>query len=253
MPFIFGAPLIMKATLVTEFERLYFELRRNKWLRYFSIFCRIALAFGFIPSGMVKVMGERFTGLPSNHPLGHYFDALYLTAYYYTFIGVCQLIAALLLLIPRTSLLGAILYFPIIVNICVLTYATRFEGTRIATLMLLANLFLLVWDYERLKYILPFSRSDGDQHVVETNKFPVWFFAFVLAAAILVIVINAFLFDMRPGNSEIECTNGCKYSGGSNACYHFCDCIYKQGNTLDACLKEYRAMNADVEGKRQPR
>jgi hypothetical protein len=40
-----------------------------------------------------------------------------------------------------------------------LSYAVRVEGTRIATLMLLANLFLLVWDYQRLKYILPFSRA----------------------------------------------------------------------------------------------
>ncbi len=72
-------------------------------------------------------MGERFTALPSNHPLGHYFDALHLTGYYYTFIGVGQLMAALLLLIPRTALLGAILYFPIILNICVLAYAVRFR------------------------------------------------------------------------------------------------------------------------------
>ena len=85
-----------------------------------------------IPSGIVKVTGERFTALPSNHPLGHYFDALYLTGYYYTFMGVGQLITALLLLIPRTALLGAMLYFPMILNICVLTYAVRFEGTRIA-------------------------------------------------------------------------------------------------------------------------
>jgi uncharacterized membrane protein YphA (DoxX/SURF4 family) len=242
--------------LLTEFERLHAELKRNKWLRYFSVFCRIALALGFIPSGIVKVTGERFTGLPSNHPLGHYFDALHLTGYYYTFIGVGQLIAALLLLIPRTALMGAILYFPIILNICVLTYATRFEGTRIATLMLLANLFLLVWDYQRLKYILPFSRHDRDPHVVETNKFPVFFFACVFATAVSVIIINAFLFDMRPGNSEIECSNGCKNSGSPYACQHFCDCIYKQGNPLNVCLDEYHAekdTTADPEGKRQPR
>src|SRR4030095_6979701 len=190
-------------SLLTELERLYGESKRNKWLRYFAIFCRIALALGFIPSGIVKVMGERFTGLPSNHPLGHYFDALHLTGYYYTFIGVGQLLAALLLLIPRTALLGAIVYFPIILNICVLTYATRFEGTRIATFMLLANLFLLVWDYPRLKYVLPFSRPDEAHHGDETSKFPFWFFACVFAAIVSVVVINAFLYDIRPGNSEI--------------------------------------------------
>ena len=87
-------------SLLADLERVHSELRRNKWLRWFAIFCRIALALGFIPSGMVKVTGERFTGLPSNHPLGHYFDALFLTGFYYTFIGTAQLITALLLLIP---------------------------------------------------------------------------------------------------------------------------------------------------------
>jgi hypothetical protein len=50
--------------------------------------------------------------------------------YYYKFIGVGQLTLALLLLVPRTALLGAILYFSVILNICVLAYAVRFEGTR---------------------------------------------------------------------------------------------------------------------------
>ena len=255
-PVVLRTLLIMKAsTLVTELERQYGEFRRNKWLRYFAVFCRIVLALGFIPSGIVKVTGERFTGLPSNHPLGHYFDALYLTGSYYTFIGVGQLITAVLLLIPRTALLGAIFYFPIILNICVLTYSVRFEGTRIATLMLLANMFLLAWDYPRLKSILPFSRH-GDPHVVENRKFPVLFFAFVFATALFVIVINIFVFDIRPGNSEIECTNVCKNSGSPYACQHFCDCIYKQGNPLNVCLNEYHGekdKNADLEGKRQPR
>lgn len=244
----------MKATtLLREFERHYAELRRNKWLRHFAVFCRIALALGFVPSGIVKVTGERFTGLPPNNPLGHYFDELLRTGSYYTFIGIGQLIAALLLLIPGTALLGAIVYFPIILNICVLTYSVRFEGTRITTLMLLANLFLLAWDYPRLKTILSFSRH-GDPHTAETDKFPVLFFAFVFAMALLVIVVNIFIFDIRPGNSEIECTNGCRSSSSPNACLHFCDCIYKQANPLNVCLNGYRGeedTGANPESKRQ--
>jgi uncharacterized membrane protein YphA (DoxX/SURF4 family) len=243
-------------SLLTSLEQVYGESRRNKWFRYFAVFCRLALALGFIPSGIVKVMGERFTALPSNHPLGHYFDALYLTGYYYTFIGVGQLMAALLLLIPRTALLGAILYFPIILNICVLAYAVRFEGTRITTLMLLANLFLLVWDSDRLKHVLPLRRTDEDPLVLDkTSRFPVWFFGFVFAAAVSVIVINGFLYDIRPGNSQVECTNGCKNSGSPNACQHFCDCIYSEGNPLNACLDEYqkaKGAGADALEKPQP-
>lgn len=244
-------------SLLTSLEQMYVESKRNKWFHYFAIFCRIVLALGFIPSGIVKVMGERFTGLPPNHPLGHYFDALYLTGYYYTFIGVGQLMAALLLLIPRTALLGAILYFPIILNICVLAYAVRFEGTRITTLMLLANLFLLAWDYDRLKHILPLTRTDEDHHVLhETSRFPVWFVGFVFAAAVTVIVINAFLYDIRPGNSQLECTNMCRNSGSPNACQRFCDCIYNEGNPLNTCLDEFqraRRAGTDALDERQPR
>lgn len=228
-------------SLLTSFEQLYGELKRNTWIRYFAVFCRIALALGFIPSGIVKVLGERFTGLPPNHPLGHYFDALHLTGFYYTFIGVAQLTAAGLLLIPRTALVGAILYFPIILNICVLAYAVRFEGTRITTLMLLANLFLLVWDYDRLKHVLPLRRTDEDHHALDkTRMFPVWFFAFVFAAAVSVIVINQFLYDIRPGNSALECTNACKSNDNPSACQRFCDCIYDVGNPLHICLDEYQ-------------
>ena len=229
--------------LLANLDHLYNECKKNQWLRYFAVFCRVALALGFIPSGIVKVMGERFTGLPSNHPLGHYFDALYLTGFYYRFIGVCQLAVALLLLIPRTALLGAILYFPIILNICVLAYATRFEGTRIATLMLLANLYLLCWDYARLKYILPLASSSavGKTPHQMSRKFPFVFFGCVVAVIAAVIVINAFMYDIRRGNSQLECTNGCRNHARPEDCNRFCDCIYNDGIPLSKCLEEYNS------------
>lgn len=226
-------------SLLADLDRVYGELRRNRWLRWFAIFCRIALALGFIPASIVKMTGERFTALPSKHPLGHYFDALLLTGFYYTFIGAAQMVAALLLLIPRTALLGAIFYFPIILNIFVLTHATRFDGTRIVTLMLLANLFLLVWDYDRLKYVMPFYQPPEDRHTIETSKFPFLFFAGVFTAAIAVIIITGFLFDIQPGNEEAECRNACRSNDSPNACQRFCDCIYTQGDPLNTCLNEY--------------
>jgi uncharacterized membrane protein YphA (DoxX/SURF4 family) len=230
--------------ILTRLEQHYYKAKGNKWFHYFTVFCRIALALGFIPSGIVKIMGERFTALPVNHPLGHYFDALYQTGYYYTFIGVGQIITALLLLIPRTALLGAIIYFPPILNICVLAYATRFEGTRITTLMLLANIYLLCWDYERIKYILPFKQSDAEIYPTKkktlSSKFPFVFFGGVFVTVVLVIGINIFIFEIRPGNSLIECKNGCLDSKYPNASRKFCDCIYNQGKPLDKCLEEYK-------------
>jgi uncharacterized membrane protein YphA (DoxX/SURF4 family) len=228
---------------MTRLKQLYDEAKGNKWFRHFTTFCRVALALGFIPSGFVKIMGERFaSGLSANHPLGHYLEALHLTGYYYTFIGVAQVLIALLLLIPRTALLGALMYFPIILNICILAYATRFEGTRITTFMVLANAYLLCWDYDRLKYIFPFKSTKADIDTTkeaQSDKFPFAFFGFVFATVVSVVVINQFLYEIRPGNSLLECTNGCAGSKNPEACELFCDCIHNQGNPLDQCLEEY--------------
>lgn len=52
----------------------------------------------------------------------------------------------------RTAHLGALLFLPIIVDITVLTISLGLAGTRvIAIRMTLANLFLVLWEYDRLK------------------------------------------------------------------------------------------------------
>jgi len=142
-------------------NRIHSKAKQNRWLRYFAVFNRIGLAAGFLPAGIVKITGERFaSGLSVNHPMGHYLAALQRTGFYYSFIGVLQIIAAVFLLIPRTATLGALVYFPIILNICILTFAVRFEGSWISSpLMVLANLYLLCWDYDKLKFIFPWEQG----------------------------------------------------------------------------------------------
>jgi uncharacterized membrane protein YphA (DoxX/SURF4 family) len=228
---------------MNRIEEIYYEAKSDKWFKGFAVFCRIALAASFIPAGYVKIIGERFAGgLPSNNPLGHYFDALYLTGYYYTFIGIAQIIIAILLLIPRTSLLGALMYFPIIINICVLAYATRFDGTRIITMMVLASLFLLIWDYDRLKHILPFRHPKTDLPVLKRplgKRLRIIFFGGSIAVLAFIIIGTFYLYEIVPGNSEDECRNQCASSKNPAACEEFCDCIYNKGKPLDSCLAAF--------------
>lgn len=225
---------------MNRWEELYHEAKADKWLQGFALFCRIVLAASFLPTGLVKIMGERFAeGLPSNNPLGHYFDALYLTGYYYTFIGVAQVTIAILILIPRTSYLGVLLYFPMIVNICVLTYATRFAGTRANTMLLLGCLYLLIWNYDRLKYLLPHRQSEQNPLVVKKPvnvRLRFIFFGTCVALLAVVIIGTSYLWEIGPGNSEAECRNQCEKNPG--AC-EFCDCIYKEGKPLDSCLATF--------------
>lgn len=227
---------------MTRIEEIYYEAKADGWFKRFAVLCRLALAASFIPSGYVKIMGERFTGLPSNNPLGHYFDALHLTGFYYTFIGITQIITAILLLVPRTSLLGALMYFPIILNICVLTYATRFAGTRIVTFLVLANLFLLIWDYNRLKHILPFKQPGIVPHKLKKplgKRLRIIFFGGSLTVLAFIIIGTSYLYEIGPGNSDAECRNQCASSKNPVACAVFCNCIYKQGQPLDSCLETF--------------
>jgi hypothetical protein len=151
-------------------DKIHARAIRNVWLQRFTIFTRALIAVGFIPPGMVKVMGKPFTVLPVEHPVGYFFDALYKTGYWYEFIGWAQIVAAILLLIPRTSTLGALLFFPIIINIAVLTNSMGFKGTGAITIfMALAATYLLCWDYDKLKPI--FKACERKSSNVGRNDF----------------------------------------------------------------------------------
>jgi uncharacterized membrane protein YphA (DoxX/SURF4 family) len=134
-------------------DRLHARARSSLLLRYFAAVNRILLAIGFIPTGLVKIRGQRFTtNVDLDSPIGLFFEAMYRTGTYWQFLGWAQVIAGVLLLIPATSTLGAVLFFPAIVNIFLITFSLEFTGTPVLTGgMLLANLFLLCWDWHRLK------------------------------------------------------------------------------------------------------
>ncbi len=239
-------------SISSTLNRFHEQAKQNTWLWLFSIFNRLALAAGFFPAGMVKIMDERFaSGLHENHPMGHYLVALHLTGYYYTFIGVLQVAAAIMLLIPRTVTLGAFIYFPIILNITILTFATRFEGSLLtAPLMTLANLYLLCWNYQKWKYILPFNRLPVADALPEkkkrSNKFPVFFFACVFATIVFFIAVFPSLYSIKPRNSLKDCITQFKGSKRAEAGCDFCNCIHTSGEPLNKCLDAYTKSPDDI-------
>lgn len=232
--------------LSTSFDQFHSNVRNNRWAGYFTIFVRIILAYAFLFAGFVKVNGERFTSLSDNHPMGHYLEALFHTGYYYSFIGIMQMLAAILLLIPRTALLGALIYFPLILNICILSLAVRFDGSILTSpLMVMANFYLLCWDYHRLKFILPYKKSafngllpSFDQ---KSRKFPFkFFFGIFLGMALIVAIV--FLVNKKaimPRNHIADCQQQCPNSSNPEACIDFCDCIHQEGHSLDKCMEEF--------------
>ena len=142
-------------------DGLHVSITRRWWLQLFTAFTRVLLAVGFVPPSIPKILHRPFTILPDSDPVGAYFGALYNTGFYYEFIGWAQLTAALLLIIPRTAHIGALMFLPIIVNISVLTISVGFKGTWVITLLMcFAAAWLVVWEYDRLKPVL-FRNREG--------------------------------------------------------------------------------------------
>jgi hypothetical protein len=170
--------------LEASLDSLHARVVALPWLRKFTAFTRGLLAVGFIAPGLTKALGGRFSNLPLENPVGYFFDAMYRTGGYWRFIGMSQLVAAALLLMPGSApTLGALVFLPIILNIFVITVAVGFDGTWLLTgLMLLAVLYLVCWDYPRWKGVL-FEPVPGHGPAPTAGPVP-WTFTLVTALGV---------------------------------------------------------------------
>lgn len=144
-------------------------LRLHRWVRASPFFYRlmvgtaILLACGFVPTGLLKIVGHRFAPAPPAgevNLIGAFFETLYQTGGWWRLIGAAQVAAGLLVLVPRLRTVGAVLFLAILANIFAITASLGFDGTvYIVGMMLVAVLFLLVWDYDRLRTLfgLPYA------------------------------------------------------------------------------------------------
>ena len=106
-----------------------------------------------------------------------------------------MLISVVVLLIPRRSHLGAILFLPIIANSAVLTVSVGFKGTWVITiLMCLAATYLVAWEYDRLKPLVFYSRRQ------QTRKFSYQFFKIPAIFAAGAIPLGLLFWALGLGN-----------------------------------------------------
>lgn len=145
------------------------KIKQNVIAQLFVIYTRYLIGAAFVFASVVKVKGERFTSVSgADEPLDsawHLFETLYASGLLWKFIGVGQLIAGFLLMTQRYSKLGALMFLPIVSSVFVFTVGYDFTGTPIITgLMLLANIMLVVWDWDELKVLV------NKVPIIETTK-----------------------------------------------------------------------------------
>ncbi|HEX6587556.1 MAG TPA: hypothetical protein VF039_00925 [Longimicrobiales bacterium] len=183
--------------MIERLDDIHRWIRAQPLLYRFTLGTRLLLACGFLPTGLLKVLGRRFTIMPVETPPGFLFEALYQGGgLYWRFIGLSQVIASILLLIPRTSAIGAIIFLPIIANIFVITVSYGFVGTPFITgPMLLAALWLVAWEWHRLRPLvvpgttalaaMPQQRLDAAECIVYTAGALAGFYFFFVVRSLV--------------------------------------------------------------------
>lgn len=136
------------------------NLRTNRFNHWVIIHLRYLVGFAFFPSGLVKLLGERFTRISTDHPIGYLFEALYQSGFYWNFLGLAQVTAGVLLMTQRFATLGALMFLAILTNIWIITISLSFTGTwMITSLMMIAVLILVMWDQHKLLPIFNYNKS----------------------------------------------------------------------------------------------
>ena len=131
------------------------RLHSEKMLVYFYWTIKILLGLGFVLSGPRKLPGVKFTQLPITNPVGLFFEGMYVTGFYWNFIGYYQILVGLILMTRWWQALSPLLILPVTVNIFLVSVSLEMRGTPVITgLMLLGDLFLMVWHWEKYKPIL---------------------------------------------------------------------------------------------------
>jgi hypothetical protein len=157
--------------------------RRLRWLNVAVVMLRFLIGFAFVPAALKKVLDQPFTD-PANHGRFHDFlHAFHATGWFYGFVGVMQLIAAVLLCTQRFALLGALIALPILTAITAFCWSTGVYPTAmIATLMWLGTVGLAMWDYERWRGVI------GEPVAMEREPLPIDLALWAKCGAAIVIV-----------------------------------------------------------------
>jgi uncharacterized membrane protein YphA (DoxX/SURF4 family) len=173
-------------------EKIIFRLKLIKSFQVFTIFVRYLLGIAFVWASILKIKGIRFEpNSGENTPIGslsHLLEAMYRSGFYWYFIGWGQLIAGLLIMSQIFSTLGAVVYFPIMLAIFVLT--TAFQGPVFLTmtsLMLLTNVYLLLWDWNKLKFIILNNPGEYIDQNTQFSRKKIWTYIGVVIGLAVVI------------------------------------------------------------------
>jgi hypothetical protein len=131
---------------------------------------RLFLGITFAFYGLIKILGGQFNYKHFIFDSANLDGTMFVwsfygySAVYGRLIGLAELIAGLLLVIPRTRTLGALLVLPIAANITVMDFCFGFPAVKyFALLLTLLDLVLLVAERQKLQVLWRLALVEGSQ------------------------------------------------------------------------------------------
>lgn len=134
--------------------------------KYYAItLLRFIVGTVFIPSGLLKIQGKRFSDICPEMYNSIFFQELHQTGIYWNFLGFCQLLTAFLLFSQRYTALAALMFCSICTNIFIFTISTSLTDKVIIMIFMMTSAVLLIlWDWSKIKPLLVVN------YIPETTK-----------------------------------------------------------------------------------
>ncbi|SFE75481.1 hypothetical protein [Alteribacillus iranensis] len=153
-------------------------LNGNRWKRSLQqavpTTFRLFLAFTFLVYGGAKLTFGQF-GIPSEEIAAANGEGFTLAWTFFGYsrlyeivIGLGEVLAAILLLFPRTATLGAICFLPIATNVMIINYVFDIGVQDLSTLLTAMCLYLLWIDRKKLYFI--FMPSDRLEQIRQAER-----------------------------------------------------------------------------------
>ena len=169
---------ILAVSIVTTGIWTRLDTKRTQYAtlyKWFVLFIRLALASQMFEYGMTKVIPNQFRS-PSLvtliQPVGNLsletllWTSIGASTAYQIFLGCAEMLAGILLLLPRTALLGALICLADMTQVFVFNMTYDIGLKQISFHLILLSLFLLAGDFTRLtdffmnRTVLPSPRTD---------------------------------------------------------------------------------------------
>jgi hypothetical protein len=180
----------------------YHAMRQKTFMQIFTIYTRYLVGGAFIIAavgmgklnGSSNLMNSMDKPLQELAPIQQFFRVMTDSGLYWQFIGWSQILAGVLLMTQRFARLGALIFFGLILNIFIITIAYQFKGTPVITgLMLLAAIYLLVWDIQAFLPLIT-NKSFSSSYPSAVTDHPWWT---GLGIVMVAIIVGCFLFGLN--------------------------------------------------------